>query len=572
MEIDKLLKTKVSSQSEIIKIFSNEYKNNECDSKEDYESDDYEFEEYNESECEKSEMETEKVNMKQCSKCKRTKTLNKFGTRGNQCRDCINEMKRANRANKNKRDILQENKKDDAETEIKISDRKECSNCNTMKPLSDFAKRRNQCRVCFNKLKKDNKNKRDILQEIKRNELGTEFKAPDVKTCSRCMIEKKIIEFGKDGESSDGMKRRCKVCVNQYVKFSRDKRKDRYAENEKPETKEPETKECQKCHETKSYKDFPNRSENASGLAARCLKCTAEMKKIYGQTMKERKFKEPIPESKKCSTCQIDKAIEEYTQFIDGQCRSCRIMVQNERKRKLRERDDDEIKIPEKKICRNCKLEKNIEFFNKERTNLDGMSQLCRECAAIEVQKATEKNLNRNLDEIEIPLEKICAKCNQVKPKNCFNLHLRYANVLSSYCRLCCSIGRVEITNYKDEIKKAYMCAICGEKDIYYLTFDHLDQKNKLLNLADAWSKEQIDIEFKKCRILCSCCHRLWSKEQRRRFKDKKIKIPKTSKSYKLKKEFNLKKKLEVGGCGFCSKIVNEENSCAFDCNFEIKF
>lgn len=39
-----------------------------------------------------------------------------------------------------------------------------------------------------------------------------------MKTCSKCQIEKPLIEFYKDKKQSDGLTRRCKQCVKEHVK------------------------------------------------------------------------------------------------------------------------------------------------------------------------------------------------------------------------------------------------------------------------------------------------------------------------------------------------------------------
>lgn len=61
-------------------------------------------------------------------------------------------------------------------------------------------------------------------------------------------------------------------------------------------------------------------------------------------------------------------------------------------------------------------------------------------------------------------------------------------------------------------------CEHCGINDMRVLDFDHIDHKTKRFNIArgvnECYSWEQILIEIKKCRILCSNCHRIRTAEQ----------------------------------------------------------
>lgn len=63
-------------------------------------------------------------------------------------------------------------------------------------------------------------------------------------------------------------------------------------------------------------------------------------------------------------------------------------------------------------------------------------------------------------------------------------------------------------------------CEICGIKDPRVLEFDHIDPSKKkatvsiLLSQGFTWGSDRVRKEVKKCRILCSNCHRLHTVEQ----------------------------------------------------------
>lgn len=59
--------------------------------------------------------------------------------------------------------------------------------------------------------------------------------------------------------------------------------------------------------------------------------------------------------------------------------------------------------------------------------------------------------------------------------------------------------------------KKTLQCSKCGEKDFRCLDFHHVNPKNKkgtIAQLVRRYSWEIVEFEIKKCKVLCSNCHR----------------------------------------------------------------
>lgn len=61
-------------------------------------------------------------------------------------------------------------------------------------------------------------------------------------------------------------------------------------------------------------------------------------------------------------------------------------------------------------------------------------------------------------------------------------------------------------------------CVICGETDMRVLEFDHIDPSQKSFGISQGirygFRLEQIMLELKKCRILCSNCHKRHTAQQ----------------------------------------------------------
>ena len=77
---------------------------------------------------------------------------------------------------------------------------------------------------------------------------------------------------------------------------------------------------------------------------------------------------------------------------------------------------------------------------------------------------------------------------------------------------------------YANFLKKEKGCEVCGFKDenlLRYLEFDHLDPKDKIMNVSNMtqdnnYSLNDLIEECEKCRILCRSCHKIHTEEQRK--------------------------------------------------------
>ena len=94
------------------------------------------------------------------------------------------------------------------------------------------------------------------------------------------------------------------------------------------------------------------------------------------------------------------------------------------------------------------------------------------------------------------------------------------------------------------ELKKEKgSCVDCGEANVNVLQFDHIDHLDRETKTASVsrlvsgnYSKQTIDTEISKCRLICANCHRLHTIKQLG-FLDNEF-IPK-GEARKLRKELN---------------------------------
>lgn len=168
------------------------------------------------------------------------------------------------------------------------------------------------------------------------------------------------------------------------------------------------------------------------------------------------------------------------------------------------------------KICPRCNLSKNVNEFSKAKDKKDGLQYSCKKCDA----KRTHNIWFNNKEKYRI----INGEANK---------------------RL-----RKIVQNNLKELKQTKKCEICNESDPSCLDFDHIDPKNKKMNISKMISSRRswknILKEIEKCQVLCVNCHRM---------KDNQIKPLKNERDkfrYNQRLKINeYKEKIGCNQCGF---------------------
>lgn len=143
------------------------------------------------------------------------------------------------------------------------------------------------------------------------------------------------------------------------------------------------------------------------------------------------------------------------------------------------------------KKCVICHKSKHKKYFYKNRTNNDGLQNLCKLCC------------------------KFYSKKNYYKDKSA---HInRVAKNKTEY--------KKDIQTYICEYLSHHPCVDCGEPDIRCLDFDHL--KNKISPVSymikSCCSIPKIEREIKKCDVRCANCHRKKTSDDQNWYRSKYI-------------------------------------------------
>lgn len=125
------------------------------------------------------------------------------------------------------------------------------------------------------------------------------------------------------------------------------------------------------------------------------------------------------------------------------------------------------------KICSRCKKEKELKFFNKNKTKEDGYQTFCKSCQS-EYQKVYYV-LDRK------------GQLKRVRQR------------------------KIKLTTWFKEYKKTLKCTRCPENHPACLDFHHPagDKKFNTGQMArNGYSKKKVLEEVSKCVVLCANCHR----------------------------------------------------------------
>lgn len=162
-----------------------------------------------------------------------------------------------------------------------------------------------------------------------------------MKTCSKCKVDKSKSEFSPRKIAKDGLRSSCKSCnaafTKQYVKDNQDKVKA-YKKSITEKLKEiPAFKICGKCKAKKPSSEFNKNNAQPDGLQNNCTECRKDRyKDVDGDRIREKERLRRItyinnpkeaPATRVCRTCKIVKSITEFDKQSGtkyGYCYRCK--------------------------------------------------------------------------------------------------------------------------------------------------------------------------------------------------------------------------------------------------------
>lgn len=125
------------------------------------------------------------------------------------------------------------------------------------------------------------------------------------------------------------------------------------------------------------------------------------------------------------------------------------------------------------KICTTCKDPKDLNDFHNDKTRIDGKGTICKTCRKDYIRGHYLRNKQYYIDKA--------------------------------------AVSKTKLITWFQELKATLKCELCPENHPACLDFHHKDKEDKILEVSimvKLKGKSKILTEIKKCRVLCSNCHR----------------------------------------------------------------
>ena len=216
------------------------------------------------------------------------------------------------------------------------------------------------------------------------------------------------------------------------------------------------------------------------------------------------------------------------------------------------------------KTCSRCVREHDTAF------------KTCSKCR--EYFRDAQKKRKRLAKDIKVPDgSRVCKQCSHTKPESDFKSNHSRRKKLTAHCRSCRDILAKTAINpttttgkcraYWILWRKMQICKDCGYKGYKVMEADHLGTKVHKVSDYPWWAYhggvEAMKKELETCQPLCKPCHRMVTKK---RHEEKLQQEGRTLKPCIIRRRAMIdQKKVDIGECKTCKKVVTLERACTFD-------
>jgi hypothetical protein len=168
---------------------------------------------------------------------------------------------------------------------------------------------------------------------------------------------------------------------------------------------------------------------------------------------------EETNQAKKCLKCNEIKDIILFRKKRN-QCKKCLYYLNKERREKYKANYDEKIK-PVSKYCNSCKQTKPSNEFSISKCNYDGLKSFCITCSKQKYMQYSK----REIDTSSV-LEKQCSKCNNIKPIINFQPNKGKKDGFQTWCKECVSYQQKQTREkycFQVKVPINKVCAKCKE-------------------------------------------------------------------------------------------------------------
>ena len=271
---------------------------------------------------------------------------------------------------------------------------------------------------------------------------------------------------------------------------------------------------CLNVHK-RQVRDFETDNERSGPYCSECANNNKSQKISIART----KILEPITDPINQKHCPCCKEIRDAkSDFYHNQndnimvkyCKYCRQKFRIKNMKDLQKRKASTCDDPSKQKCLAC-------YRWRDKSEFEDGCITCKSICRAAGRRAYQYNII-SCDKFnkENKEKKKCTRCWAINPVDNYTTEVN--NIQGVVCKKC----RDEIFRYRDNVVEYYLelkncngpCVDCGEEDIKYLEFDHIDRLEKEFCVSQAKSIMQLHTEAEKCVMRCGICHRRRTKQQ----------------------------------------------------------
>ncbi|MBN2599511.1 MAG: hypothetical protein JXA75_03135 [Candidatus Thermoplasmatota archaeon] len=277
----------------------------------------------------------------------------------------------------------------------------------------------------------------DVYCHDCRMEMDRKSRMLSEKQCRQCGRTKPISGFGRNASTRDGFYKECLECQEK----NQHRRRERVAKG----SWKGEMDTCTYCGMLKpTYELAEARYHTAWGKARYCRSCIALMTNKTIQEYEEAREAHGWAIQKRCNGCGHLLPSDRFTlnrRSKDGfsdLCITCTIERHNRWVERINARRKTQIiKSKALKECSICHTLKPLSSFSKNKSTLDGHSQLCTSCVIkVREENATVWSLERKEKGVMVR-EQRCSVCGRVLPISMFSRDRERKSGYYEVCKAC---------------------------------------------------------------------------------------------------------------------------------------
>jgi hypothetical protein len=196
---------------------------------------------------------------------------------------------------------------------------------------------------------------------------------------------------------------------------------------------------CSSCYIAKPSTLYHKDKSKSTGIKSQCIECRNNTRRKVVPTVKTVKM------VKTCTKCKVEKDLENFRNTVQYEkpytmplCKECEKLYKIKEIQKIMEISADD-RHESMYICQQCKIEKPISDYKKNKSAKRGHDNKCSVCrdALIAEKREAERQRKLSRESVRPEGQFMCSLCKISKPAEDFHLNTTIKRGVCSYCKVC---------------------------------------------------------------------------------------------------------------------------------------